>query len=110
MDTNLPTLRFKIVTLTRLLYNLIDNALKYGNGNVFIISTMDGEVPMVSVLNPIFEWDFDNEAETLVPASPFEGHLTSGSNKLLLETVKRITEMHNIALDITQDADAKTIK
>ena len=69
---------------------------------------MDGEVPMVSVLNPIFEWDFDNEAETLVPASPFEGHLTAGSNKLGLEIVKRITEIHNIALDITQDAEAKT--
>ena len=69
---------------------------------------MDGLVPTVSVTNLIAAWDLDNEAETLVPASAFEGHLTAGSNKLGLEIVKRITEINNIALDITQDAEAKT--
>jgi signal transduction histidine kinase len=108
LDTNLPTLRFKILTLTRLLYNLIDNALKYGMGEVYIVSAMDGLAPTVSVTNLIAAQDLDNETETLAPASPFESHLTAGSNKLGLEIVKRITEMHNITLDITQDAEVKT--
>ena len=91
-----------------MLYHLIDNALNHGTGKVYIVSTMGGLFPTVSVTNPIAAWDLDNDVETLAPASAFEGHLTAGSNKLGLEIVKRITEIHNITLDITQDAEVKT--
>ena len=53
LDSTLPALRFKRLTLTRLLYHLIDNALNHGTGKVYIVSTMGGLFPTVSVTNPI---------------------------------------------------------
>ncbi len=82
LDTTLLALRFKQTSLTRMLYNLIDNALKYGNGEVHIVSAMDGLIATISIINPIADLDLNNDS-------------SSGSNKLGLEIVKRISEMHN---------------
>ena len=38
LASTLPAVRFKRLTLTRLLYHLIDNALKHGTGKVYIVS------------------------------------------------------------------------
>jgi len=99
LETTLPVLRFKKIMLTRMLYNLIDNALKYGNGEVHIVSAMDGLIPTVSVINPIADLDLDLD---------LDNDLTAGSHKLGLEIVKRISEMHNMALAVTNDPKTNT--
>ena len=104
----MPTLSFKNLALTRLFYNLIDNALKYGSGEVLISSFMEGRVPTLYFVNPLRDWGTD--VDTLTSVNSFSDSLTSGSNKLGLGIIQRITDMHNIALSITNDEEAKIYK
>jgi len=104
--STMPTLSFKNLALTRLFYNLIDNALKYGSGEVLISSVMEGFIPTIYFVNPVRDCNDDTDT-TLKSVNSLSDSLTSGSNKLGLGIIKRITEMHNIALAITNDQETK---
>jgi len=104
--STMPTLSFKNLALTRLFYNLIDNALKYGSGEVLISSVMEGFIPTIYFVNPVRDCNDDTDT-TLKSVNSLSDSLTSGRNKLGLGIIKRITEMHNIALAITNDQETK---
>jgi two-component system osmolarity sensor histidine kinase EnvZ len=50
---DVPPIRYKPIALTRLLYNLIDNALRHGSGIVFIDLKKNGSKVCISVRNRI---------------------------------------------------------
>ena len=92
----LPTVRFKPLALKRLLYNLIDNALRYGQGDVAIETTLSdtGQV-CLSVTNLQTESVRDS---ALVVALRWAGnHQQSGMG---LAIVRRLAEVHEAEVRI----------
>lgn len=92
----LPTVRFKPLALKRLLYNLIDNALRYGQGDVAIETTLTdtGQV-CLSVTNLQTESVRDS---ALVVALRWAGnHQQSGMG---LAIVRRLAEVHEAEVRI----------
>ena len=93
---DLPAVRFKPLALKRLLYNLIDNALRYGQGDVAIESTLtDAGQICLSVTNLQTESVRDS---ALVAALRWAGnHQQSG---LGLAIVRRLAEVHEAEVRI----------
>ena len=85
----LPPIRQKPLALTRLLYNLIDNAYRHGNGDVAIhTGVVDGQVTL-TVANPVAA---DDEGTGLMRAFQEQG---SGKTAGLgLSIVRRFAEVH----------------
>lgn len=101
----MPNIRFRKVALTRLLYNLVDNGLKYGNGSVSLISYMDNDTPTISIIN---SHKVLNNNDQLNSFQAFNKHDISMSNGLGLQIVERIALMHGITLKTTENTDDAT--
>ena len=95
---NLPAINIEEISLTRLLCNLIDNAVKYGDGEVKLISIMNGNLPTISVVNKICDSDKTNLSKD---AEVISGGLVLSSNQLGLHIVERIANMHNLTVTKT---------
>ena len=98
----MPNIRFRKVALTRLLYNLVDNGLKYGNGSVSLISYMDNDTPTISIVN---SHKILNNNDQLNLFQAYNKHDISMSNGLGLQIVERIALMHGITLKTTEHTD-----
>lgn len=101
----MPNIRFRKVALTRLLYNLVDNGLKYGNGSVSLISYMVNDTPTISITN---SHKVLNNNDQLNSFQAFNKHDISMSNGLGLQIVERIALMHGITLKTTENTDNAT--
>lgn len=85
----LPPIRQKPLALTRLLYNLIDNAYRHGNGDVAIHTAMVAGQVTLTVANPVA---LDDEGTGLMRAFKEQG---SGKTAGLgLSIVRRFAEVH----------------
>ena len=95
----LPPIRHKPLALMRLLYNLVDNAYRHGNGSVTIQTCRTGDKVVLTVNNPV---SGENEETGLMRAlhDPSSGK-TAG---LGLSIVRRFAEVHAAELhEITVD-------
>lgn len=87
-----PTVRFKTLALTRLLYNLIDNGLQCDSeGQVTLISRMESGIPAIVVVNTGADV-CTTEVSASVSSLAKKG--ISDSNGLGLLIVQRIAQMH----------------
>ena len=87
----MPTVRFKTLALTRLLYNLVENGLQHDSeGQVTLISRLESGIPSIVVINTGAEICEKEESTSVHP------HTAKGvsSNGLGLLIVQRIAEMH----------------
>ena len=101
----MPNIRFRKVALIRLLYNLVDNGLKYGNGSVSLISYMDNDTPTISIVN---SHKVLNNNDQLNLFQAFNKHDTSMNSGLGLQIVERIALMHGITLKTIENTDDAT--
>lgn len=92
----LPPIRHKPLALMRLLYNLVDNAYRHGNGSVTIQTCRTGDKVVLTVNNPV---SGENEETGLMRAlhNPSCGK-TAG---LGLSIVRRFAEVHAAELHET---------
>ena len=95
---DLPPVRHKPVALTRLLYNLIDNALKHGNGEVRVASVMLENAPSLVVSNAAGGNEIPNP--TLWQLSE-----SGGRSGLGLAIVDRIAKVHDAVFEVREQAD-----
>lgn len=94
VDKDLPAIRHKPLAMTRLLYNLIDNAYQYGCGDVLITAEMLEGKLLLHITNPISEED---EGSGMIRAlRSKESGKTAG---LGLSIVRRFTEVHGAELE-----------
>lgn len=109
LDIHVGELRpliYKPVALNRLLYNLIDNALRYGEGAVRVETGLDANRVWLSVRNRESESTRDS---ALVAALAWAAN--GQQSGLGLAIVRRLAEVHEAALTVTRDADgARVIK
>ena len=92
--SELPPIKHKPLALTRLLYNLIDNAYRHGSGTVVILVRKDPQSVQLIVSNPTQEED---EGSGLMRALRFvESGKTAG---LGLSIVRRFAEVHGATLE-----------
>jgi two-component system osmolarity sensor histidine kinase EnvZ len=92
-----PPVRYKPLALKRLLYNLIDNGLKHGGGQVTLATLTNGERVQlcVSDCGPGFSEAARQRLQS-APARPPAG----GSGGLGLLIVQRIAELHEAELTV----------
>ena len=103
LDIHVGELRpliYKPVALNRLLYNLIDNALRYGEGAVRVETGLDANRVWLSVRNRESESTRDS---ALVAALAWAAN--GQQSGLGLAIVRRLAEVHEAALTVTRDAD-----
>ena len=109
LDIHVGELRpliYKPVALNRLLYNLIDNALRYGEGAVRVETGLDANRVWLSVCNRESESTRDS---ALVAALAWAAN--GQQSGLGLAIVRRLAEVHEAALTVTRDADgARVVK
>lgn len=98
LDFSLPAVRYKPLALTRLLYNLIDNAYRHGVGDITISTKQVGDRILLTVSNEIAE---EGEGSGLFKAlSEQSSGRTAG---LGLSIARRFAEVHGAELqDINQ--------
>lgn len=94
-----PEILIKPVALRRLFYNLIDNALRYGNGTVVIKTCVtDTDHVQVTISNPTFSTRNDS---ALVAALCWA--CNGQESGLGLAIVRRLVEVHDATIDIYND-------
>lgn len=94
IGNNLPAINHKPMALTRLLYNLIDNAYRHGSGTVIVNAHQYSNGVRLTVRNPIQEVD---EGSGLMRAMRFsESGKTAG---LGLSIIRRFAEVHGARLE-----------
>ncbi len=92
----LPSIRQKPLALTRLLYNLVDNAYRHGNGTMTIQTRCNDDKVVLTVANPVSE---DDEATGLMRA--FHDQSSGKTAGLGLSIVRRFAEVHAAELQET---------
>ena len=85
----LPPIRHKPLALMRLLYNLVDNAYRHGNGSVTIQTCRSGDKVVLTVNNPV---SGDNEETGLMRA--LHDQSSGKTAGLGLSIVRRFAEVH----------------
>ncbi len=100
----MPSIPFKKIALTRLLYNLIDNAIKYGSHDVDVrlVSAMDGTVPTVSVINSVLQQEYASDNDTLIK------NYAANTSGLGLKIVERIAKMQGIEVTTIKNLHSQT--
>lgn len=94
----MPPIRHKPLALTRLLYNLIDNAYRHGNGRVTIETNSVGNQIVLKVSNPV---SVEGEETGLMRAFREQG---SGKTAGLgLSIVRRFAEVHDAVLSVRSE-------
>ena len=99
----IPVLRFKPLALKRLLYNLIDNALRYGQGDV-VIETRLTAAGQVSLLIKNMQSESTRES-ALVAALRWVSH--DQQSGLGMAIVRRLAEVHEAELQIVSESDGE---
>lgn len=99
----IPVLRFKPLALKRLLYNLIDNALRYGQGDVVIETrlTVAGQVCLL-IKNRQSE---SARESALVAALRWVSH--DQQSGLGMAIVRRLAEVHEAELQIVSESNGE---
>jgi signal transduction histidine kinase len=85
---NLRDLMLKPLSMTRLLYNLIDNGYRFGNGNVKVTTFQNDKEIIIVVSNPI------EDNKTSFKTDPIFNHNTG----LGLRLVQKFAQLHNAKL------------
>jgi signal transduction histidine kinase len=78
----------KPLSMTRLLYNLIDNGYRFGNGNVKVTTFQNDKEIIIVVSNPI------EDNKTSFKTDPIFNHNTG----LGLRLVQKFAQLHNAKL------------
>ena len=99
----IPALRFKPLALKRLLYNLIDNALRHGQGDV-VIETRLTAADQVCMLIGNLQSDSTHES-ALVAALRWVSH--DQQSGLGMAIVRRLAEVHGAELQIVSESDGE---
>lgn len=102
LGEHLPDLRHKPLALTRLLYNLIDNAYRHGNGDVMIQTQHVDNQVLLTVSNPV---SAEEEETGLMRA--LRDQSSGKTAGLGLSIVRRFAEVHGASL---QESTAKGIR
>lgn len=108
LRTQLPeqavVVKYKAIGLTRLLYNLVDNACRHGDGNVQITVIQAQDGPILTVSNKL---QGNDQGTGLTQALAEQaGHLPITG--LGLRIVRQFAEVHNAQLDESTTNDIKT--
>lgn len=94
LNTNLcPDLRYlkvKPLSITRLLYNLIDNAYRHGNSDVTVSTFQNHREVMISVSNPVSDEIQDHDT--------YEDPIFNHKTGLGLKIIKRLVDVHNATI------------
>ena len=94
LNTNLcPDLRYlkvKPLSITRLLYNLIDNAYRHGNSDVTVSTYQNHREIMISVSNPISDQRQDHDT--------YEDPIFNHKTGLGLKIINRLVDVHNATI------------
>ncbi len=89
-ESMLPLIKHKPIALTRLLYNLINNAYRHGNGDVKIQMRKFNNQVKLTIINPLATSDDEGTGLIMALRNKDSGH-TAG---LGLSIVKRFAEVH----------------
>jgi signal transduction histidine kinase len=93
----------KPIALTRLIYNLVDNAYRHGTGNIEIIVTHENQDVLLQVVNQIN--DIDHETGLTHSLAENTGKIpTTG---LGLRIIQKFAQVHHAELEELQDGDTK---
>lgn len=96
---DLRNLMIKPLSITRLLYNLIDNGYRFGTGNVSVATYQNQQEIIVVVSNPVS----DSISTANYSADPIFNHSTG----LGLRLVQKFAELHNANLIEIKTADIR---
>lgn len=104
--TELPLVRYKTISMTRLLYNVIDNSIKYGNGWVHISTRLEGNLPTLSIMNKIDGAYSNNKIDHYNEKSKANSPLRN--NKLGLHIIERIAHINDLLITRRYYIDRET--
>lgn len=103
IDGDLPEITHKPLAMTRLLYNLIDNAYQHGCGDVLITAEAHDGKLLLQISNPVSEED---EGSGLIRS--LRGKESGKTAGLGLSIVRRFTEVHGAELEESTANDIRT--
>lgn len=90
-----PVIRYKPIALTRLLYNLIDNALRHGTGSVLIEAKTSEQKVSIAVSNRLGVF---SEESALIKALRWVG--AGNQSGLGTAIIRRLSEVHSAILTV----------
>lgn len=90
LSDGLRSIEVKPLSITRLLYNLIDNAYRHGNSDVTISTYQNHREVMISVSNPVSPETQEHDTYQ----DPIYNHKTG----LGLKIIKRLVDVHNATI------------